>query len=509
MASWKRRLLQVFWALAVILYFYGQAACFTGSVPTEKVSWNIQARQISYDSKKQVYIAENDVVITGGMTRLEADYVEFSNETKQTFAKGNILFISGKDSITCESMQVNLATETGTIHNGTIFLQDGNYYISGETLRKTGEFTYDAVKGTITTCKGDTPDWKITGKEIEVTIDGYGKASHATLWAKKMPALYFPYFIFPVKTTRQTGLLMPMAGSSDSKGFEYQQPLFLALSDSTDATLYTYYMSDRGVMVSGEYRYMLSPASRGMIMADFLDDDTIGDGSDENEDYSFTTTPERTNHDRYWIRMKHDQALGYGFNAKLDIDYVSDADFLLDFKDGFTGYDATDAAFKTMFGRDIDEYNDYTRENSLLVTRNWATCSLTMQALWYDNVKARQTDEDDITLQTLPSIEFSATRQQIGQTGLYYKMDSQIDSFYRQDTTATLVNGQRADIHPVLYYPMTLGRAFIFEPYAGARGTFWNTNDFTDSSGDDSNVRNRKLYELGMDLSTSLSRVFT
>lgn len=510
MVSCKRLLWQICIVPATIVFLSGQAFCFSASIPTEKVSWHIQARQVSYEDQRKLYIAENDVVITGGKTRLEADYVEFSDITKDAFARGNVLFISGQDTITCKSMNVNLSSETGTINQGTIFIQDGNYYISGDKLRKTGEFTYDAENGSITTCEGKTPDWKITGKDIAVTVDGYGHASHATFWAKKMPAFYAPYFIFPVKTTRQTGLLLPMAGYSDSMGFEYQQPLFLALSDNTDATLYPYYMSDRGLMLSGEYRYVLSPESKGMIMMSYLKDETIGDSTDGNQDYNISATPDRTNHDRYWFRMKSDQELWYGFNAKLDIDYVSDMDYLRTFGDGFAGFDNTDEAFEEMFGRDLDEETDYIRENSLLVTKNWASYSLNMQALWYDNIMARQTDAEDTTLQTLPSVEFLAARQKIAEGfGLYYKMDSEFKSFYRQDTTDTEVTGRRADIHPVFYYPIKFGKAFFLEPYAGVRGTLWDADDFTDSDGDDSNVRTRGLYEMGMDLSTTLSRVFT
>ena len=510
MVSCKKVLCQTCIVLVAIVFLSGKALCFSASMPTQKVSWHIQARQVSYEETRKLYIAENDVVITGGKTRLEADYVEFSDITKDAFAKGNVLFISGTDTITCKSMNVNLSSETGTINQGTIFIQDGNYYISGDKLRKTGAFTYDAEKGSITTCKGKTPDWKITGKDIKVTIDGYGHASHATLWAKKMPALYAPYFIFPAKTTRQTGLLMPMAGYSDSMGFEYQQPLFLALSNNTDATLYPYYMSDRGLMLSGEYRYVLSPESKGMIMMSYLKDETIGDGTDENQDYNYSATPDRTNHDRYWFRMKHDQELWYGFNAKLDIDYVSDMDYLRTFGSGFAGFDSTDSAFEKMFGRDLDEDTDYTRKNSLLVTRNWSSYSLNMQALWYDDIKARQTDTDDTTLQTLPSVEFFAARQKIAEGfGLYYKMDSEFKSFYRQNTTATEITGRRADIHPIFYYPIKLGKAFFLEPYAGVRGTLWDADDFTDSDGDGSNARSRGLYEMGMDLSTTLSRVIT
>nr|WP_319395437.1 LPS assembly protein LptD [uncultured Desulfobacter sp.] len=479
-------------------------------MPTEKVSWHIQARQVTYEDERKLYIAEKEVVITGGKTRLEADYVEFSDVTKDAFAKGNVLFISGNDSITCESMNVNLGSETGTINQGTIFLQDGNYYISGEKLRKTGEFSYDAEKGSITTCEGETPAWKITGSDIEVTVEGYGTASNAVLWAKKMPAIYMPYFIFPAKTERQTGLLIPMAGYSSDMGFEYQQPLFLALSDNTDATLYPHYMSDRGLMLSGEYRYVLSPDSKGMMMMSYLDDDTIGDDAEENKTYNISATPDRTNHDRYWLRMKHDQELWYGFNAKLDIDYASDMDYLRTFGDGYAGFDNTDQAFEKMFGRDLDEETDYIRQNSLLISKNWASYGLNIEAEWYDNIQARQLDIEDTTLQTLPSIEFFAARQKIVENfGLYYEMDSEFRSFYRQDTTATEVTGRRADIHPVFYYPMKLGKAFSFEPYAGVRGTVWDTDDFTDSDGDDSDIRTRGLYEMGMDLSTTLSRVFT
>ena len=144
MVSCKRLLWQICIVPATIVFLSGQVFCFSASIPTQKVSWHIQARQVSYEDQRKLYIAENDVVITGGKTRLEADYVEFSDITKDAFARGNVLFISGQDTITCKSMNVNLSSETGTINQGTIFSQDGNYYISGDKLRKTGEFTYDA-----------------------------------------------------------------------------------------------------------------------------------------------------------------------------------------------------------------------------------------------------------------------------------------------------------------------------------------------------------------------------
>lgn len=507
-------------ALCLVLLLFGSGICRAAVLPKnpDEIAWNLSALMVTYDQKRDLYIAEEDVVIKGGATRLEADYVEFSNKTKDAFAQGNVLLISGEDSISCNAMQINLATEKGFIHKGTIFIQKNNFYIQGENIRKTGQFTFTADKGSITSCSGDTPDWKITGKDVRVTIEGYGYANHATLWAKKMPALYSPYLTFPVKTKRQSGLLLPRISSSDRLGFQYEQPLFWAINRNSDATLYTDYMSDRGVKVGAEYRYILNDRSKGILMFDFLEDDKIDDGTDATKNYRYSSTPQRTNTDRYWLRMKGNHALPNGFDAKLDIDWVSDADYLLEFRDGFTGYDDTNFTFEQDFGRDLDEYDDTTRENSLTVSKSWSNYSLITKALWYDDVEARRENTDDTTLQTLPSVEFDASRQQLGNTGLYYKLDSEFRSFYRQDTVDTVTNdkrksakvtGQRMDLYPTLYYPIKLGKAFSLEPYIAPRGTLYHTDDYTDLNGDDDDVRTRAMYDVGAALSTTLSRVFT
>ena len=492
----------------VITLHWGVAEANPLSQDPKEVSWHISALKVTFDNKRNLYIAEKDVVITGGETRLEADYVEFSNKTKDAFAQGNVLLISGDDSIACSAMNINLSTEIGTINKGTIFIQENNFYIHGETIRKTGKFSYHTDKGSITSCAGESPDWKISGKNIKVTIEGYGTANHAVLWARKVPALYSPFLVFPVHTKRQSGLLIPRITSSDRKGFEYEQPLYLAVSDSTDATIYTDYMSDRGLKLGTEFRYVLDNKSKGALFIDLLDDQKIDDGTDNTKNYSFSTTPQRTNTDRYWFRMKHNQDLPNGFTSKLDIDIASDEDYLQEFKDGFSGYDETKKYFEKEFGRSLDEYDDTTRKNWLNFNKSWSTYTFNAEAIWYDNISARRQDTDDTTLQTLPSLEFNASKQQIGPSRFFYSLDSEYRSFYRQDTTAELVNGQRADIYPKVFLPVKLGSFFNFEPWAGLRETIYYTNNFTDSDGNSDNFRTRQMYNIGADLSTTLIKIF-
>ncbi|MDA3916110.1 MAG: LPS assembly protein LptD [Deltaproteobacteria bacterium] len=499
----------VIFTLFYILIFPNRfaAASYLPENP-EEISWHISAMTVTFDQKRDLYIAEDNVVITGGKTRLEADYVEFSNKTKDAFARGNVLLISREDSISCNAMTLNLITKKGFIDKGTIFIQKNNFYISGENIQKTGESTYSAKKGSITSCEGEIPDWKITGNNIKVTIEGYGTATNTVFWAKKLPVIYSPYLKFPVKRKRQTGFLLPKVTSSDRRGFELEQPLFLSISKNSDATVYADYMSDRGVKLGTEFRYILDKKTKGSMNFDFLDDEKIDDGTNATEDYSFSSTPQRTNEDRFWFRMKHDQDLPDGFTAKLDIDVVSDEDYLHEFQDGFTGYRQTKKYFEKEFGRSLDEYDDYTRQNKLNINKVWSNYAFNIDAIWYDNVRARRQNTEDTTLQTLPAIMFNASRQQVSNSKLFYTLNNGYRSFYRQDTTDTLVKGQRANIYPKIYLPMKLGRAFHFEPSLGIRETIWHTNDFTDIYGNSDSLRTRHMYDIGATLSTKLNKIF-
>ncbi len=494
--------------ITICLLINGSAAAKIFEENPEKIPWHISALTVTYDKKRNLYIAEDNVVITGGKTRLEADYVEFSNKTKDAFAQGNVLLISGEDSIACNAMNINLTTEIGTINKGTIYIQRNNFYIHGENIRKTGKFTYSADQGSITSCSGDSPDWKITGKKVEVTVEGYGYAYSTVLWAKEVPALYSPFLVFPVKAKRQTGLLVPRVSSSDRKGIEYEQPLFIALSENSDASLYTHYMSDRGTKIGAEYRYMLDSTSKGSIFVDFLEDNKIDDGTDLTKFYSYDSTPQRTNTDRFWVRMKHDQELPSGFKAKLDIDIVSDEDYIKEFKDGFTGYNATQDYFNKEFGRSLDEYDDSTRKNWLNLHKNWSNFTFNIDAFWYDNINARRQNISDTTLQTLPAVQFDASRQKLFNTPFYYSLDSEFRSFYRKDLTETLVKGQRADIYPKFYLPLKFGKTVHFEPFVGLRQTIWHTSQFTDPTGNSNRLRTREMYDVGAALSTKIFKTF-
>ena len=53
---------------------------------------------------------------------------------------------------------------------GRVFLQENHFYISGDEIKKLGPDTYQARRAQITTCDGPRPSWKITCRDIKVTV---------------------------------------------------------------------------------------------------------------------------------------------------------------------------------------------------------------------------------------------------------------------------------------------------------------------------------------------------
>jgi len=498
------------------------AAIFAGSLTTGRAEtlpvstgngkdqpWRIKADRLTYDKAEKIYTATGRVIIEKGATELSADSVEFNQSTMQAHASGDVQLVTQGDRLTGSRMILNLNTQTGAVYDGLLFIEKKNFYIRGDKIQKTGKSHYTINRGSLTSCSQKVPDWQVTGRDLTVDIKGYGSVHHAALWAKKLPVVYLPYFIFPVKRNRQSGFLAPEVGYSDRNGIELTQPYYWAIHRSCDATFYYHHIQNRGEKLGGQFRYRLSPQSKGALMFDGMEDRKVDDGKAANAEWGYGDDRYlRPDSGRYWFRMKVDQAVPYDMDAQLDLDIVSDQDYLREFEEGYTGYDDTNDYFESEFGRDLDDNDDPVRENRAHLQKIWPRYSFNADLLWYDDVvKRRQADTDD-TLQQLPALTFDALKQPIQTTPLFFQSDTAYAYFYRQDG----ISGHRLDIHPRLFLPLRADRFFTFEPSAGIRQTAWfeDPPDMeTEPKATENDYAHRELYDLKAVLSTDLYRIYT
>ncbi len=469
--------------------------------------WHIEADRIDYNQALDEYIAEGDVFISKQNRSISADRVRYSQQTMMAYAQGHVVVVAGTDVLSGSYLEIDLESEKGYLDDGVVFIQENNYHIQGDRIQKVGPDLYSIDRGVVTTCDGQTPDWKISGRDIKVHEDGSGAAWNAVIYARNVPVGYFPYISFPARNKRQTGFLFPEIGYSQRKGASYNQPFYWAINDRSDATFYAHYMSARGLKPGLEYRYYLGRDAKGTVMFDFLHDDKIDDGEgDSSKKWGYDDAGGvflRPNQDRYWFRMSHYNPLPAGARATMDLDIVSDQDYLREFKKGYMGFEETSLFFNRFFGRQLDEYDDPVRVNRFLVDKSWSKFYVGAGTLLYDDTRKGQNRKE--TTQRLPVITGLAPKQKIGDSGFFYNINSEYDNFYRQRGFQV----QRMDIWPRAYYPFALPPYLNIEPSIGYRQTVWDQYEADETQPwSDDQYFHREIYDARLAFSTDFYNVY-
>jgi len=488
----------LFLILILVPLLGGVSPAYVKNLP-ERV--DIEADNLIYESDTETYRASGNVVITFEGGHIKADDVILNRMTSEATAEGNVYIKSGEDILEGKKARFNIADESGTISGGKLFFDRNHLYLKGETIEKRGESTYFLHDGQATTCDGENPDWMFSGKELEVTVDGYGVAKHVAFRVKGAPILYMPYIIFPAKTTRQTGLLFPRIAYSQNKlGWDIGIPFYWAISESADATFYQRYMDKRGFQEGVEFRYISGHDSYGTLYGDYLDDSMKISDSGEGE---FLRRDWQENHKRWSYYLDHQKQFTSGLYLKADIKRVSDKWYFRDFDsynyylENYVGNDR--GTFKGV------SFNGNASQSSLNSTvrlvKNWSLFNATALMEYTDNFQSRSNDE---TLQRYPQVTVTGIKQPIPGSPFDFELESLYGYYYR----TTGYRGQLLDAHPVFSLPLRLYDHIEFTPSLGLRETAWRSSYSGNAADAEDKNGSRELYHMGATLSSEAHRVF-
>lgn len=292
--------------------------------------------ETGFDTSKQWTIEQlgkNHVKLTGaveaqrGEMRFFADEIESWTDTNRVVARGNVVFLQGRNRIAAERADFNTKTRTGTFFNatGSAVLteepkrdmhggQDGDVYFYGAEIEKIGPKKYKITRGGFSTCVQPTPRWEVTSGTVILNLDHYAFLTNALLRAKSIPVLYLPVLYYPInKEDRATGFLMPAYGTSTYRGFTLSNAFFWAINRSHDATVMHDWFAKRGQGVGGEYRYTLGPTSQGNLRVYRL-------AERESIDASGQPLPAGSS---FELRGSGTYGLARGWTARGNVDYSS------------------------------------------------------------------------------------------------------------------------------------------------------------------------------------------
>jgi len=212
---------------------------------------------------------------------------------------------------------------TVLLDSDTYRLDKGAYWLLGSPGRGVAQritsnnTTHNAKleQAEYTTCPVSNEAWKFSATRIRLQHEeDRGYATNALLRVHNIPVLYFPYASFPLSGKRKSGLLIPTFGTSSTQGFDTRIPYYVNIAPNQDATVTPRWISRRGLMMNGEYRY-LGEDFKSNLNFSYLPSDTLAGDADRSS-----------------VRFLHDQR----FDSRRGRVYallqnVSDAQYFEDF----------------------------------------------------------------------------------------------------------------------------------------------------------------------------------
>jgi LPS-assembly protein len=402
---------------------------------------------------------------TDAPIEVTADSAVMQYEPQQAEFSGNVRLI--QDSIEVETAHLLLNRATGEAEmQGGFLLKQPTLRVAGDSahyqmqsggvsvdnadyrlpaIRARGEAERAAFLGngvseltgiTYSTCAPGDDSWLLTAETLELDHDeGFGTAHHASLRFGGVPVLYAPRFSFPIDDRRRSGVLVPTVGYGDNNGIDIAVPYYFNLAENYDLTLTPRVMSERGLMLSGEFRF-LTESSSGTLEADLLPDDR------KSDEYST----------RGAFRVRTSTRFDERTTGRLNVGYVSDEDYTSDLGGNLAATSATHV------------------QRTGTLTRAGDTWDLTGAVEYFQTIDG-SIDPEDRPYSTLPRIRFDL-EQPDNALGLTYHLDAEYGNFYRKRS----VRGHRIDVAPAISLPLR-DQAWFVEPRVGARYTAYSLTD--------------------------------
>jgi LPS-assembly protein len=433
-------------------------AALQSQKPASDLSQDDQQIQVSADrvhsAIKGLSVFTGNVELRRGSVSIYGDEIIYDQKANRIEGAGNIsMATEAGDTVYAPQLHYELDSESGYTGRSLFALAGGAGRGDAEriTFSKGSVLVMDNMH--YTACPPGQDDWVLRGKRLTLDRENQiGTVRNVSVRFMHVPIFYTPYFSFPLGEERKTGVLVPNFGHSDKRGYFLAVPYYINLAPNYDDTLTPRYMSRRGLQLQNEFRYM-GGGYGGKIDLEYLPNDTVTDTY------------------RAAGKYRHGQTFSDHWGGDMDMQWISDKDYLVDLGDSIAATSATHLPRSGQLA-----YND----------NIWRFTART---------SSYQTVDESIDVlfrpySLLPQFILAADVP-TGTNRLHYALSSEWVNFDRNAG----VTGQRLDINPSVSLPLRNSYAFVI-PKAGYRYTAYNLTGTTLETPDETPERRLPIYSL-------------
>lgn len=462
---------------------------------------DIEADSLEYLTDRKLIVGTGNVQIREGEDLLRADYLTVQTDTRDVYARGNVVFRRAGTLWQGQELRYNLKTKQGDFGEFQAYVDP--FYIRAEDSKRVSDQRYELKGLTLTTCDNDPPDFSMRAREASLTDGTKIKAKGVSLYFGSVPFFWLPRLDRDLAGNRSYWQFMP--GYSSRSGVYMLTAYGYRWTRRFKTVTHVDPRSEKGVGLGQDFVWQSTNAGsvfNGAFQAYYLDDQKpfLNDAEEERE-------KELVDNERYRLKLTHNQIFTDRDYMLSELNYVSDPEMIKDFFD--------------------DEYRQSVQpENRASLTHrgDQYTAGILLNSRlndFYENVNR------------LPELSLDATRQQLGESGFYYESQNRaswLERVFEEGSEREDYDAFRIDSAHTVFYPTRNFGFLNITPRAGYRGTFYSktystttvTNSLveTDTNGvvsvtnevkdvvTEENGDLRNLYELGFETSFKAFRTW-
>ena len=255
---------------------------------------------------------EGGVQVTQGGRQLSSAYAEYDQFTQLVRLEGDVSYREKGMLLVSDAAQTNLNNLETIFSRSKYVLHPQHARGNAERILRLEDGRIRIEDGTYTQCEPGNTSWQLAADSMMLNPHtGFGEARGAVLKVLEVPVLYLPYFYFPIDDRRVSGFLYPAINYSSSEGLDIAAPYYFNLAPNYDDTFTPRLLTERGLILENEFRYMNRWSHNVLSNGILVDDD-------------------KTGQDRWLLGVDHEGTPWDGWQSYIDFTSVSDEDYFDD-----------------------------------------------------------------------------------------------------------------------------------------------------------------------------------
>ncbi len=403
----------------------------------------------------EIYSYFGNVEMTRADQRSIANKASYDSVSETLDLEGSVYYSEDELALHGESASLNLASDQARLRDAMFISPSAPLrgrakavYRESDTLSRYKDVAY-------TSCRPGNQDWVVHASELKLNkAIGQGSAKNAWVEFKGTPVFYSPYLSFPTDDRRLSGFLAPVFGNTQRAGFSFSAPYYWNIAPNYDAVLKPRYLSKRGILLGGNFRYLTSMTG-GTADVEFLPEDS------------------ELNKSRYLVALRNNSQFTQHIQSDFDLNYVSDKDYFPDL-----GNALSVATFNSFL---LSQANVSYANEGVLVKGHVDN---------YQSIDKAITDEG-LPYRRLPQVNVNLDRTfNFMPTPLNTLMDAEY-VYFQHDS---IINGQRASVKPSVSLPMQTASSYLTPKISLQHTQYLLSNPRDTAMADDSISRTLPIF---------------